>query len=78
MLVCHCFGITDRDIRAAVRRGDDATLAGSGCGGCGPLVEAVIAGERGAMITPRSLPVVQTGSHAAVFVPFGAAADSPD
>jgi len=78
MLVCHCFGVTDRDIRAAVRRGDEAIVAGTGCGGCAPLVEAVIAGERGALTWPRSLPVLHTGSHAAVWVPVGTAADSPD
>jgi bacterioferritin-associated ferredoxin len=78
MLICHCFGVTDREIRAAVRRGAEAIVAGSGCGGCAPVVEALIAGERGAMHTPRSLPVVLTGSHAAVFIPAAAAADSPD
>ncbi len=77
MLVCHCFGVTDREIRAAVRRGDEVMAAGSGCGGCAPLVDAIVAGERGAMLTPRSLPVVGLVPAAPGFVPVGAAADKP-
>lgn len=72
MLVCHCFGVTDRELRAAVRRGDEAIVAGSKCGGCRPAVDAVIAGARGAITAPRTLPVIQASQ--AMFVPYGAAA----
>jgi len=46
MIVCHCKGITDREIRRDVCRphGDQASakaLAGSGCGGCLPLVREI-------------------------------------
>ena len=48
MRICHCYGITDRDLAAAVRsaaqddrEGASALLAGNGCGGCLPLVEAI-------------------------------------
>ncbi|MEZ4288955.1 MAG: (2Fe-2S)-binding protein [Polyangiales bacterium] len=49
MIVCHCFGVTDRDIRAAVGRGANCTedvkrecSAGGGCGGCAQAVQEVI------------------------------------
>ncbi|HSF14191.1 MAG TPA: (2Fe-2S)-binding protein [Vicinamibacteria bacterium] len=50
MIVCHCWGITDRDIcRLADERarssGDAAAVipAGNDCGTCRPLVEALLA-----------------------------------
>ena len=53
MLVCHCHRVSDREIRAAVRGGactlDDVANqcgAGSGCGGCQPVVEEILADER--------------------------------
>ena len=50
MIVCHCMGITDRDLREAVRRGEDPSAgsaetpsqAGSCCGGCRPLVDEIV------------------------------------
>jgi len=52
MIVCHCHRITDREIRAAVRRGEipeggccRALLAGTGCGGCRRLVDAIVDAE---------------------------------
>ena len=50
MIVCHCKGLTDRDIREAVRRGNaelnhkngEAIEAGRACGGCRPLVDEII------------------------------------
>ena len=51
MRVCHCYGITDRDLRAAVRSAASgatdpgcALLAGTSCGGCLPLVEEITEG----------------------------------
>ena len=48
MRVCHCHGITDRDLAAAVRSAAQgqaesscALLAGTSCGGCLPLVEEI-------------------------------------
>jgi bacterioferritin-associated ferredoxin len=50
MIVCHCRGVSDRTVRQAVRRGATtpravarACGAGSGCGGCLPLVAELIA-----------------------------------
>lgn len=52
MIVCHCRAITDRDIRDSVRSGltdltaiEEATGAGSCCGGCLPAVHELITGE---------------------------------
>ncbi len=49
MLVCHCRGISDRQIRHAVRNGASsardvarATGAGMRCGGCRSNVKAVV------------------------------------
>ena len=49
MIVCHCKGLTDRDIRRAVREGamDRTSVtrvcrAGSDCGGCRPLIDEII------------------------------------
>jgi len=53
MIVCHCHGVTDREIRACVQHGartcaDVASHcgAGSGCGGCSSLVAEVVQGEK--------------------------------
>ena len=50
MLVCHCHGVTDRQIRKLVRDGASstgeivrATGAGRGCGGCRSAVRNVVA-----------------------------------
>ena len=52
MIVCHCHGVTDREIRACVQNGarscaDVADLCGasSGCGGCRSLVAEIVSGE---------------------------------
>ena len=74
MIVCHCHGVSDRAIRAAVKlegaacADDVGSLceAGTGCGGCLPLVEEILeaegAGMRAASHAPRTrrcaLPVV--------------------
>ena len=50
MIVCHCKGLTERDIGKAVREGavstDDVATscaAGSDCGGCRPVIEEILA-----------------------------------
>lgn len=52
MIVCHCKGITDRDIRKAVLEGASTRTdvermcqAGSECGGCRPLIEQLVGKE---------------------------------
>lgn len=79
MRVCHCFGITDRDIRASVRTTGACTgkaaLAGSGCGGCKPLVDAVVAAELASASAPVTLPVFPAAATGS-FVPVRAAADA--
>ena len=53
MIVCHCRGTTDREVRAAAREGA-ATLgdvarhcgAASGCGGCAGTVLEILGAER--------------------------------
>lgn len=49
MLVCHCMRVTDRTIRQCVREGArcpeqvaESCFAGAACGGCVPVVEALI------------------------------------
>jgi bacterioferritin-associated ferredoxin len=49
MLVCHCERVNDRTIRKCVREGArnhldiaQACGAGSGCGGCRPVVDELI------------------------------------
>ena len=52
MVVCHCEGVTDRQIRKAVhdgaltRRGvARACAAGRTCGGCRPAIDKIIDAE---------------------------------
>ena len=63
MIVCHCRGVTDREIRRCVRAGaatvdavSDACRAATGCGGCEPLVGKIVQSELDAQ-RPR-LPVL--------------------
>lgn len=65
MLVCHCLGISDRSIRAAIRSGAacrdsvaESCGAGSGCGGCLPAVDELIHEERSERSSIRSLPLL--------------------
>ena len=53
MIVCHCHGVTDREIRVSVQNGSRTCAdvanccgAGSGCGGCASLVAEIVQGER--------------------------------
>ena len=50
MVVCHCRAVTDRAICAAIREGAgdvgalaDCCGAGTGCGGCWPALERLLA-----------------------------------
>ena len=52
MLVCHCRRVSDREIRAFVRKGTRSVRdvcrssgAGSRCGGCMPLVRELVRTE---------------------------------
>ena len=61
MIVCHCHGVTDREIRASVQDGartcvDVANVcgAGTGCGGCAALVAEIVQGERRRLAVVRS------------------------
>lgn len=52
MLVCHCRCVSDREIRACVRQGAaslrdvcKSSGAGTGCGGCLPLVKELVRSE---------------------------------
>jgi bacterioferritin-associated ferredoxin len=65
MIVCHCHGVTDREIRASVKDGArtcadvaDACGAGSGCGGCESLVQDIVVCER------RRLALISAGVEA--------------
>jgi bacterioferritin-associated ferredoxin len=71
MIVCSCHGITDRQIRQAVRNGASSTLqvarrcsAGTGCGGCLPALEKIVRDEREreARRRPDALAVAAGGS----------------
>ena len=53
MIVCHCFCVSDREIRGCAREGatDLAEVgrvcgAGTGCGGCRPEIANIIDAER--------------------------------
>ena len=49
MLVCHCKGVTERDVRAAIQSGacthrEIARRCGAGsmCGGCRPVIDELL------------------------------------
>ncbi len=79
MIVCHCFGLSDRAIREAARRGQPQ-LAAAGCGGCLPVVEALVQAEfhRGSIAPQgRNLPIVGRATELP-FVPAAAVAGPSD
>lgn len=62
MIVCHCHGVSDGNIREAVRAGSRTPEevaqqcgAGTGCGGCFSLVCDIVESERN---RPRLLPTI--------------------
>lgn len=64
MIVCHCFGVSERAIRRAARSGAvtadlvaRACGAGSGCGGCRGTVQEILASELAAVSS--AAPAVQ-------------------
>jgi bacterioferritin-associated ferredoxin len=61
MIVCHCHGVTDREIRACVQSGartpddvGDHCGASTGCGGCHSLVADIVQAERRRLTMSRS------------------------
>jgi len=59
VIVCHCKGITDREIRSAVREGaathrqvGRACQAGRTCGGCHPVIREIIEAEHESTASP--------------------------
>ncbi|MFP5578720.1 MAG: (2Fe-2S)-binding protein [Acidimicrobiia bacterium] len=58
MIVCHCHAVRAEEIRTEVRLGAETVEligvrcgASTGCGGCRPAVEAVLADEQARMRT---------------------------
>ncbi len=52
MVICHCYRVSDKKIREAVRGGacsrhqvERACDAGAGCGGCGPAIDEILETE---------------------------------
>lgn len=75
MIVCHCFCVSDREIRSCVREGargpsdiGRACGAGTGCGGCRPEIASIVEQERSADVAPSSaltlLPILRSHSAA--------------
>jgi len=63
MLVCHCMRVNDRTIRQCVREGARcpeqvaaSCYAGAACGGCVPIVEALIQLETRSHSSSRPAP----------------------
>ncbi len=57
MLVCHCKGLTDRNVRRAVQRGAGSVGevtrscgAGGVCGGCRPAIQEIVDESCGPML----------------------------
>jgi bacterioferritin-associated ferredoxin len=71
MIVCHCRGVTDREIKRCVRAGrgsasavSEACGAASGCGGCWPRVCEIVDAELESQQRRSSLPTL----HVALIV----------
>jgi bacterioferritin-associated ferredoxin len=61
MVICHCHAVNDKAIRAEIEAGalDADTLAdrcgaGSRCGSCRPVLEAILATVPGAAVVVRT------------------------
>ena len=72
MIVCHCYRVSDREIRSCVREGASsvgevghACDAGTGCGGCRPEIASIVKSEQAQCGMRRSsqvqLPILQAG-----------------
>lgn len=68
MIVCHCTGVRDQDIRSAAERGvrtpgevGQQCGAGACCGGCLPLIRELLNAPAAAARTPVTPPVHETG-----------------
>lgn len=70
MIVCHCFGVSDREIRRCARDGarslnevGRACAAGTGCGGCRPEIAGILDSERAREEKSAlpMLPILRTG-----------------
>ena len=53
MILCHCKSVSDKSVRSAIRCGASnvrdvarACGAGTGCGGCRPLIQELIRTEQ--------------------------------
>jgi bacterioferritin-associated ferredoxin len=72
MIVCHCHGVTDRQIRACIQNGASTTAdiaelcgASTGCGGCSELVEEIVHGERRRLTVLKSDVAAAAHAHGA-------------
>jgi bacterioferritin-associated ferredoxin len=81
VIVCHCRVVTDHTVRTAISAGattvaDVAALsgAGTGCGGCVPTVEALLAEAAIAVASPERAAQRQRERRAAAGVPATAPA----
>ena len=66
MILCHCKSVSDRHINAAIAAGastvadvSSATGAGTGCGGCTPAIEVLLAEAALAITAPQQLHAAQ-------------------
>lgn len=63
-VVCHCFGVTDKEIETVVRENDIKTIeeltntckAGGGCGNCIPDIEKIMQRVHSEMEAPAAMP----------------------
>lgn len=67
MIICHCRGVSDRDIRRAVRKGartpDEVARvcqAGTGCGGCTPVIDSILSIEAHGPVAPAAEPAARS------------------
>jgi bacterioferritin-associated ferredoxin len=61
MILCHCKGVSDKSVRRAIQCGASSVRdvartcgAGTGCGGCRPLIQELIRTEQHGTSRPVS------------------------